>query len=345
MQSYINKYTLLTSCLIALLGAAACKSGNKAPDVSHIPMTVSLLRFDSALFTIDTSNMQPGLEKVHAAYPKFLPLYVTDIMNLGAYTDSSKEIQRQLHMFLTTPDFRQLEKAVSTKYGNNNQLKDQLAQCFRYVKYYIPAFQPPRVITFISGIANYGAITMDSTLGIGLDMYMGEDFPPYAQIPDYPDYMIHRFAPEYITTNCMQVIQQQLYPTPRSTGALLDQVMEAGKQQYFLDKVLPETPDTIKFGYTKDQLQWCRDNEQMVWQFFVQNNLLYSTDWQQINHFIGDGPSTQGMPEGAPGKIGNFVGWRIIKKYMEEHPEVSLQQLMESKDMMEIFKAAKYRPK
>lgn len=345
MQSYINKYTLLISCLVALLGTAACNSGKKGPDVSHIPMTVSLSRFDSALFTIDTNNIQPGLAKLHADYPVFLPLYITDIMNLGAYSDSNAAVQQQLHLFLTTPDFRQLEKSVAAKYGNNEQLKEELARCFRYVKYYIPSFHPPKVVTFISGIANYGAITVDSILGIGLDMYMGEDFPPYALIPDYPDYMIHRFTPAYIPVNCMQVIQQQLYPPARKNGNLLEQMMEAGKQQYFLDKVLPETPDTIKLGYTKSQLDWCRENEQMIWQFFVQNNLVYSSDWQQITHFIGDGPSTQGMPEGAPGKIANFVGWQIIKKYMDEHKEISLQQLMESKDVTEIFKAAKYRPR
>ncbi len=344
MQSYINKYTLLISCVAALLGTAACNSGNKAPDVSHIAMNVSLSRFDSALFTIDTNNIQPGLAKLHEAYPVFLPLYITDILNLGAYSDSNAAVQQQLHLFLTTPDFRQLEKAVSAKYGSHSTLKPELEQCFRYIKYYIPSFRPPRVVTFISGIANYGAITVDSILGIGLDMYMGEDFPPYAQIPDYPDYMVHRFAPQYITTNCMQVIQQQLYPPARKNGNLLEQMMEAGKQQYFLDKVLPETPDTIKLGYTKSQLDWCRENERMIWQFFVQNNLVYSSDWQQINHFIGDGPSTQGMPEGAPGKIANFVGWQIIKKYMSEHKDVTLQQLMESKEVTEIFKASKYRP-
>ena len=345
MQSYVNKYTLLTVSLIALLGMAACKSGPKAPDVSHIPMTVSVSRFDSALFTIDTNAMQPGLARLHASYPVFLPLYVTDIMNLGAYSDSSSAVQQQLHMFLTTPDFRHLEQSVQAKFGDGSTLNTQLAQCFRYIKYYIPSFHPPKVVTFISGIANYGAITVDTILGIGLDMYMGADFPPYAQIPDYPDYMIRRFAPEYITTNCMQVIQQQLYPPARKNANLLEQMMEAGKQQYFLDKVLPGTPDSVKLGYTRSQLDWCYDNEQMIWQFFVQNNLVYSSDWQQINHFVGDGPSTQGMPEGAPGKIANFVGWQIIKKYMNEHKEVTLQQLMESKDVTEIFKATKYRPK
>lgn len=338
-----STYSLLTGCLAALF-LCACNTGNKAPDVSHIPMNVSIRRFDSALFTIDTNNIQPGLTRLHQSYPLFMPIYISEIMNFGAYADSSREIQQQLRLFLTNRDFRQLETAVSQKYGNTGTLQKELEQAFRYTKYYIPAFRAPKVVTFTSGIANYGAITIDSILGIGLDMYMGADFPPYAQIPDYPDYMIRRFAPEYIATNCMQVLQQQLYPAPRNGGGLLEQMIEAGKQQYFLSKVLPHTPDSIRFGYTKEQLQWCRENEKMIWQFFVQNNLLYTTDWQQINLFMNDAPATQGMPEGSPGKIGYFVGYEIVNKYMEKHADVSVQQLMESKNLLEIFKASKYRP-
>ncbi|WP_160716219.1 hypothetical protein [Chitinophaga solisilvae] len=338
------KHYFLQSCVAILLVTGGCKSGKKAPDVSQIPVHVSIERFDTALFALDTNNLQPGVSRLHVAYPVFLPVYFAEIMNMGAYSDSSLGVQQQLKRFLTNPDFRQLEKDVARKYADLSQLQTGLTEAFRYTKYYIPSFRPPKVITFISAIANYGAITVDSILGIGLDMYMGEDFPPYSRIPDYPDYMIHRFAPEYIVANCMQVLQQQLYPAARTSGGLLEQMIEAGKQQYFLAAVLPATPDTIRFGYTKDQLQWCHDNEKMIWQFFVQNNLLYNTDWQQINHFMTDAPSTQGMPEGAPGKIGYFVGYRIIEKYMNAHPETTVQQLMEMKNLLEIFKEAKYRP-
>ncbi|NIG52883.1 hypothetical protein [Chitinophaga sp. Cy-1792] len=345
MQSYTNIHTRFSWLLLAFLAFAACKSGPRAPDVSNISVNVSPERFDSALFTLDTNHLQPGLQQLHAAYPMFLPVYMTDIMNLGAYSDSSQQILQQLHLFLTNKDFRQLQVAVKQKFGNLEPVKKELTQAFQYTKYYFPKFRTPQVVTFISGIANYGAVTMDTILGIGLDMYMGEDFPPYHMIEDLPDYMIRRFSPEYITANCMQVLEQQMYPAGRDGGHLLSQMIDAGRQQYFLDKVLPNTADTIKLGYTKAQLSWCYDNEQMIWQFFIQNNLLYNTDWQEISHFMGDGPATQGMPEGSPGKIGNFVGWQIVKKYMDKHPELSLQQLMEIKDQMQIFNEAKYRPK
>jgi gliding motility-associated lipoprotein GldB len=345
MQSYINKNTW--SCLLCamVLAVTACNSGKKTPDVSHIPMNVKTARFDTALFNIDTNNVAPGLHKLAEEYPVFFPVYIEHIMNFGPYTDSNRLIPEQTRMFLTNPDFKALQHSVAEKYPSLDKVEQELAQTFRYIKYYIPAFHPPKVVSFISGIGNYGAVTADTILGIGLDMYMGTDFPPYGMIPDFPAYMVRRFTPEYITTNCAQVIQQELFPPSAKANKLIEQMVEAGKQQYFLDLVLPQTPDTIKLGYTKDQLDWCYDNEQMIWQYFIQNNLLYSTDWQDITYYLGDGPATRGMPPGSPGKIGSFVGWQIVKHYMDRHPEVTLQQLMGTNDLLKIFNEAKYKPR
>jgi gliding motility-associated lipoprotein GldB len=346
MQRYINKISCLYGpALLLLVVFSACSSRKKAPDVSHIPVTVSIARFDEDLVKTDTNQVAPALQQLYNRYPLFLPAYVKHIMEFGAFTDSSRHIPQQMRLLLTNKDFRYLQQAVQTKFPDLHWLEQDLAQGFRYMKYYFPQFKVPQVVTFISAIGNYGAITVDTLLGVGLDMYMGNDFPVYANLPDYPVYMVRRFSKEYITTNSMQAIAQNMFPQAGANAKVVEQLVAAGKQQYFLDQVLPETPDTIRIGYTKKQLEWCDDNEQMIWQYFIQNELLYKTDWQEAMHFMGDGPSTQGMPEGSPGRIGYFVGRQIVRKYMERHPEVTLQQLMENKDLLGIFSESKYRPK
>jgi len=346
MQRYINKISCISvTALLLLTVFSACKSGKKAPDVSHIPVTVSIARFDEDLIRIDTNHVAEGLEQLRSRYPAFLPAYVEHIMEFGKYDDSLRHIPQQMRLLLGNKDFRNLQTAVQQKFPDTRWLEQELVQPFRYMKYYFPAFKVPRVVTFISAIGNYGAVTADTVLGIGLDMYMGNDWPIYANLPDYPVYMVRRFSKEYITTNCMQAIGQQLYPLPNNVTKLIEQIVTAGKHQYFLEQVLPETPDTIRLGYTKAQLDWCNENEQMIWQYFIQNELLFKTDWQEAMHFMGDGPATQGMPEGSPGRIGYFVGRQIVHKYMEKHPEVTLQQLMENKDVMGIFNESRYRPR
>ncbi|WP_186774400.1 hypothetical protein [Chitinophaga pinensis] len=349
MRNYINKLPgssqWILSALILISCLSACKHKN-VPDVSHIAINVQIDRFDQALIKLDTNNIQAGLQQLNKAYPVFLPAYIEHIMNFGPYSDSSKMIQLQTNMLIGNADYRVLQDSINAHFPKLDVLERDLAQNFRYIKYYIPSFPiPGKVVAFSSVISNYGAVTIDSVLGIGLDMYLGKDFPIYGILPDYPVYMIRKFSPEYITTNAIQALAQQVYPGAAPGDQLVIQLVKAGKLQYFLEQVMPETADSIRLGYTKVQMDWCKDNEQLIWQFFVQQNLLYKADWQSNMHYMNDGPSTQGMPEDAPGRIGTFVGWRIVKEYMENHPEVTLQQLMEEKDAMKIFSQSKYRPK
>lgn len=343
MQNYSNK-NILRGILLMLL-ISGCGTKVKVPDVSHIPINVTIERFDEQLFRIDTNNVRQGIKLLERTYPEFLPTYIQDIMNFGPLADTNQLLEPQLHQFLTNKDFRALQDSVEAHFADIKPLEKELTQAFRLTKYYVPAFHAPReVISFISAIGNYAAITVDSILGIGLDMHMGADFPIYGMVPDYPDYIVRRFTPENITPNVMKVLYQNYFPLQDKNVKLIERFIELGRQQYFLEKVLPEVPEDIRLGYTKEQLKYCKENEQMIWQYFVQNKLLYSGDWQDIVRYTGEGPSTQGLPAEVPGQIGAFTGYRIVKKFMEKHPDVTLEKLLGTKDVMSIFNEAKYRP-
>lgn len=342
MQNYSNKYILRGILMVLLI--SGCSTKVKIPDVSHIPINVTIGRFDEQLFNIDTNNVSEGIKLLDRTYPEFLPTYVAEIMNFGPLADTNLLLIPQLHKFLTNKDFRVLQDSVEAHFADIKPLEKELTQAFRLTKYYIPAFRAPKVVSFISAIGNYAAVTVDSVLGIGLDMHMGADFPIYGLLPDYPDYVVRKFTPENITTNVMKVLQQDYFPPHEDGAKLIERFIDLGRQQYFLEKVLPEVPEHIRLGYTKEQLKYCKENEQMIWQYFVQNKLLYTADWQDIVRYIGEGPSTQGLPGEAPGQIGAFTGYRIVSKFMEKHPDETLEKLLSRKDVMSILNEAKYRP-
>jgi uncharacterized protein YjaZ len=50
------------------------------------------------------------------------------------------------------------------------------------------------------------------------------------------------------------------------------------------------------------------------------------------------------MPAEAPGMIGVWVGWQIVKKYMELHPKTSLEDLFRMTDGRVILEGSKYKP-
>ena len=347
MQRYsIPRILLLIPICCFFLSEGCHPSRRSIPDVSHIPVNLRIQRFDLDLFNLDTNHLEQGLQNLDQKYPVFLSTFLDNIMNYGSYSKSNAFQETELKAFLKSPDILGLESTVKSQFPNIQNLKNQLTSGFQYLKFYYPKYSVPDCVTFISGLNNFGAVTVDSILGIGLDMFLGRDYPNYTKVADpYPEYMIRQFAPEYIPADCFKVIEQQMYPSMDSGKPLLDQMVNRGKQLYFLDLVLPLAPDSVKIGYSLQQLNWCKANEQFIWQYFIQNNLLYVHDMQQIMHFIGEGPDTRGMPADAPGNIGSWVGWQIVRHYMQQHPDVSIQQLMEEKDGQKILDGSGYRPR
>ena len=113
--------------------------------------------------------------------------------------------------------------------------------------------------------------------------------------------------------------------------------------QYFLYRLMPDAGDTIRFGYTAAQLQWCVNSEESIWSFLIDHKLLFSSEPSQIGKFVNDGPTTNGFPRESPGNIGAWIGFRIVKAYMEKSA-ITLAQLMEEKDAKKIFRVSNYKP-
>jgi hypothetical protein len=128
---------------------------------------------------------------------------------------------------------------------------------------------------------------------------------------------------------------------------LLSKMVYNGKILYFMDQILPNVADSIKIGYTTQQINWCTDFKATIWAYLLEQNLLYETDDQKIQTYINEAPFTPQLGEhnqSAP-KIGVWTGWQIVREYMERHPEVTLQQLMANQDAQKILNDSKYRPK
>ncbi|MEO8583763.1 MAG: hypothetical protein ABI415_08195, partial [Flavitalea sp.] len=226
----------------------------------------------------------------------------------------------------------------------------------KHVKYYFPTYKlPTRLITFIgpmdayfeASTGGYGdAITTDG-LAIGLQLHLGSDFSMYHSdmgLALYPAYISRKFAPEYISVNSIKNIIDDLFPDQSGDKTLIEQMVEKGKRIYLLDRFMPNIPDTLKIGYTNNQLKGCISNQGLIWNYFVKNGLVYSNDPSLIKNYIGDSPNTPEFGDGAPGNIGLFVGWEIVKQYMEKNASLSLTDLFHT-NAKKVFEESHFRPK
>jgi hypothetical protein len=187
-----------------------------------------------------------------------------------------------------------------------------------------------------------------STLAIGLQLFAGGNFSFYTSVQGqevYPRYLSRRFEPPFIVVNCIKVLSEDIFPDSSDGRPLIEQMIEKGKYWYLLDKFLPETVDSLKTGFSQKQVEWCYANEGLIWNFFLQTgNELYTLDPDIIKNYLGEAPNTPGMPEVSPGNIGQWVGWQIVKKYVEKNPDITPSELMRI-NAKEIFETSKYKPK
>ena len=321
----------------------ACNQKKPAPDVSNIKVDVQLKRFDKDLFSIDTNNVEVSLNDIGKNYTSFLNDYLYNIMVLPPQPDS---VVNKIKMFLH--DYRFVYDTAQKYFNDFDNEFTEIKKGLQYVKYYFPGYKTPAdVITFIGPVEGYANVLTASGLAVGLQLYLGENFPVYHSefINNvYPDYQQRRFKPEYIPVNCMKNIVSDIYPEKNGSDPLVYQMIDAGKRLYMLDHFLPQLADSLKTGYAQQQLDGCYDNEAGIWNYFVQNNLLFVTDPLQVRDYMQDGPYTEVLGHASPGFIGQFIGWQIVKKWMDANKEITLPQLVNTPEK-KIYDEAKYKPK
>jgi hypothetical protein len=258
--------------------------------------------------------------------------------------DDSNGVAKGMNYFLRQPDYLGLQDTVSKHFPDTKDIDNRLKELFQYVKYYFPKTKYSKVYYFVSGLNHWSAVTVDTLIGVGLDMYLGKDYPFYASV-QLADYQTVRCIPEYIPINVAQVIAEDMFPIKPENKTLLDLMLLKGKQQLFLEYTLPKSDEEKRYGYKADQLAWCKSNEAMVWHYFAKRNLLYSTQWQEMMRYVNDGPNSTGMPPESPGNIGTWVGHQIIKAYMKKHPEKTFVDVMQmTMDSQTFLRESGYKP-
>jgi hypothetical protein len=268
------------------------------------------------------------------------------LYNILASPPNADSAMRKVKMFLH--DYKRIYDSSQKTFPSLDKTTNEIKRGLQFVKYYFPDYKiPTQLITFIGPVEGYANILTSSGLAVGLQLYLGKNFPVYQTeyISEvYPDYQSRRFEPQYIPVNCMKNIIDDIYSDTNADIPLVYQMIEAGKRLYVLDQLLPETADTLKTGYTQKQLDGCYKNEAYIWNYFVENNLLYVTDPSATRDYMNDGPKTEELGDASPGFIGQFVGWQIVKKWMSMDDKKTLKELLQT-PAKEIFEEAKYKPR
>jgi hypothetical protein len=329
-------------CMV-LFFLQSCKTdANKRvlPDISGVVVQdVKIQRFERDLFSIDTLHINESYAHLSRTYPEFSDFFFNKI--LGGEQVKLQPSQNA-RLFVNSPAMKNLYDTCQIAYKDITDIEHSLTQTFKYYKYYFPNKPIPKVVSGISeysnGVFSYG----DSLLYIGWDFFLGEHHRAYPAI--FPQYICKTLSRPYLVPQLTETLVNDIAGNA-SGERLLDEMIHNGKKLYILDQLLPETPDSLKLGYSKAQTEWCANSESQIWAFFTGESLLYSTKRSDIGKYINAAPTSPGMPAEAPGRTANYIGWQIVKSYMKRYPDTSLETLLGIRDAQDLLEKAKYKPK
>jgi hypothetical protein len=336
--------------LLSVVLLAGCGSKKNIPDVKGIKVNLQVQRFDQDFFALDTLHLSAELDALSQKYPQFFGDYLTNILGLPPNDSSLPAIKAFLAYY--RPIYQQSQRL----FADFSSWQRQIEEGFRFTKHYFPQYQlPGNLITFIGpvdayftgSIGAYGDVLTQAGPAVGLQLHLGPADSTYqvglAQGATYA-YQVRRFEPATIPVNVMKNLVDDLFPYTADGRPMVEQMIEKGKRLYILSQLLPQAPDTLKIGYSGEQLKLCNEHEGDIWNYFVKNDLLYSIDPQQVRELLEDGPKTQELGEGVPGFLGLYTGWRIVQRWMEKNDGVSLNDLMK-KNAKSLFEEAVYKPR
>jgi len=332
---------LVTASLVLF----SCDNADKIPEVSNIKLNLTTDRFEKKLFDTTAASFTVYLQQLQNGAPAFTGYYLNEILNADPKWPADSTA-RYVNGFVKA--YRSVYDSAEKLFRDFSKYENEIKHGLQFVKHYFPNYKlPEKIITYIGPADGYGDILLSGeSLIIGLQHHLGKNFSLYKtdmvqQI--YPEYISNRFQPGYIIVNCMKNIVNDIAAPKETDKPLINQLVEKGKQLYLLNKFLPTTEEYKLIGYKPAQLKDCYDHEAVIWDLFVKNSLLQTTDKNIIKTYLDEGPKTQELGEGAPGNVGSFTGWQIVKKYMRNNAAITLQELI-ALDNETLFQAAKYKP-
>jgi len=293
-------------------------------DISKIDIDFSIDRFDLDFYSTTESSLDHTKEK----YPFFFSNNQHDSIWVNK---------------INNKDERELFIETQKLYNDISFLKADLKSLFKHVKYYNSKFISPKVVTLLSNIDHQNRVIYTAEyLLISLDSYLGEDHIFYA---DYPKYIkINSHKNHIIVDVAKKIIDSQM--SISNNRDFISKIVREGKKMYLLDRYLPQVLDQEKIGYEMDKFTWAENNEEQVWKYFIENKLLFSSETKLNKRFLENGPFSKfyrAEDNSSPGRIGVWIGWQIVRSYME-HNDVPLQKMLRT-GSEEIFKKSKYKPK
>ncbi|MCC1483889.1 gliding motility lipoprotein GldB [Winogradskyella immobilis] len=313
------------SITLVLLVLMSCnKDSALEKEIANVEVSFNVERFDKALAVATPKD----LSTLKQTYPFLFSKRIPDSVWIGRFNDSLQKV---------------LLNEVDKAFGDFKTETAELKGLFQHLKYYDKNYKTPRVITLTNDVDYRNkTIVNDSLVLIALDNYLGGDHPFYQNIQLY---ISERLSGDKIVSDIAEEYAKK-YTYQQRRKTLLDEMIYFGKLLYFKDVMIPFKSDAEKIGYTTEDVEWAKVNENQIWSYFVEKEVLFSSESKLFGRFIAPAPFSKfylQLDNESPGRLGQYIGWQIVRAYANRTGDDVFKILRTEPD--DIFKNSKYKPR
>ncbi|GGE36818.1 hypothetical protein GCM10010832_16260 [Psychroflexus planctonicus] len=302
----------------------SCADDQVKDEIKQIDVDLEVKRFDRAFAEAKPKD----LPKLKSEYPFLFPTQFHDSIWIAKMKDTLQmEIQEEV--FKVFPDFEKQEQEMELFY--------------KHLKYYFPEFNIPTVVTLAEEVDYKNKVILaNDYLLLSLDNYLGKEHRFYEGIYTYVAELQDK---EFLLADIAETYAREVNHKKQGRDFLATMIYY-GKTRYIMQELSPFLEPHLHLHYTAEELDWAQRNETQIWEYFVEKDLLYSTDQNLNDRFINLGPYSKfylELDSESPPRLGQYIGLRIVQDFMQKNPNVDFEELLKLKEE-NVFKQSAYKP-
>lgn len=189
----------------------------------------------------------------------------------------------------------------------------------------LPIVKMPVVYTVVWPYNQSVVALGDSAVILALNHYLGAQHPAYN---GFAEYVRRHKEPERVAVDLAEAIVSLRFPYDGgSYPTVLSRLLREGA---IIEAVMRLTgvDEAAALGFTPDQAEWAASNERQAWETMLNRKMVFSTDADLSEALIAPSPSTSVLNVESPGRLGRFIGHRIVAAYLRSNPDSSLSFIL-----------------
>lgn len=313
--------------------------------------------------------------------PRFFDLWWSEVMGFNAMNGEDTNIVAQKFQYWLNQNARAIVWAKS-HYQKDSKYKPLLENALSLLHGDLQAFSDTSlpqflVYDYISQFSNYSTFTDEFDaptkslqkpapksgphpksdqkphqqpaktviLAFSKELFFNDTFAPYSMM-DLPPFFTRYCATNQVAYQLAMGYVKMKYEPLYKRNNMLEEAVFQGKLWYTTLQAFPGVKPYEVLGYSQEEWKWLEAQEGQIWKFFIDQKLLFTTNFQDYKRFFAFGNKTfgGGVPEDCPPLIGNYLGYRIAEKWMKLNPDKKIKDLWLDTDANQILQQSEYNP-